>query len=171
MPWLTALLAPRALNLIAVLACVGAMGGALYLQHHDGLDPCPLCIFQRVGVIAAGVFFLLALVHNPGTRGQRIYGVLAGLGAIGGGLVAARHVWLQHLPADQVPDCGPGLDYMLDVFPMQDVLRMVLQGSGECAEVDWTFLGLSLPAWSLLVFVGLLAIALLQVFRPSPRNA
>lgn len=171
MPWLSALLAPRALNLIGVLVCVGAMGGALYLQHYADLDPCPLCIFQRVGVIAAGIFFFAALIHNPGIRGQRIYGALAGLGAIGGGLVAARHVWLQHLPADQVPDCGPGLDYMLDVFPMQDVVRMVLHGSGECATVDWSFLGLSLPAWSLLVFIGLLAIALIQVFRPLPADA
>jgi len=155
------LLAPRMLNLFAFLACVVAMAGALYLEHVEGLDPCPLCIFQRVGVIAAGLFFLLALIHNPAALGQRIYAALAAIGAI----VAARHVWLQSLPADQVPACGPALDYMMDVFPMGEVLRMVFTGSGECAEIDWLFLGISLPAWSLLVFIGLSATALFQLFR------
>ncbi|PKM22647.1 MAG: disulfide bond formation protein B [Gammaproteobacteria bacterium HGW-Gammaproteobacteria-14] len=159
------LLAPRMLNLFAFLACVVAMAGALYLEHVEGLDPCPLCIFQRVGVIAAGLFFLLALIHNPAALGQRIYAALAAIGAIGGGAVAARHVWLQSLPADQVPACGPALDYMMDVFPMGEVLRMVFTGSGECAEIDWLFLGISLPAWSLLVFIGLSATALFQLFR------
>jgi protein dithiol:quinone oxidoreductase len=159
------LLAPRVLNLLAFLACVVAMAGALYLEHVEGLDPCPLCIFQRVGVIVAGLFFFLALIHNPAALGQRLYGALAGVGAIGGGAVAARHVWLQSLPPDKVPACGPALDYMLDVFPMTEVLRMVLSGSGECATIDWLFLGLSLPAWSLIVFIGLTAVALFQLFR------
>jgi disulfide bond formation protein DsbB len=159
------LFAPRMLNLFAFLACVVAMAGALYLEHVEGLDPCPLCIFQRVGVIVAGLFFLLALIHNPAALGQRIYAALAAIGAIGGAAVAARHVWLQSLPADQVPACGPALDYMLDVFPMSEVVRMVFTGSGECAEIDWLFLGISLPAWSLLVFIGLSATALFQLFR------
>jgi protein dithiol:quinone oxidoreductase len=159
------LLAPRILNLLAFTACVVAMAGALYLEHVEGLDPCPLCIFQRVGVITAGLFFLIALIHNPAATGQRIYAALAGIGAIGGAGVAGRHVWLQSLPPDQVPACGPALDYMLDVFPMSEVMRMVLTGSGECATIDWMFLGLSLPAWSLVVFLGLSAVALFQLFR------
>lgn len=161
------LLAPRMLNLLGFIACVVAMLGALYLQHVEDLEPCPLCVFQRVGVIAAGVFFLLAALHNPGATGQRIYGVLAGLSAIGGGIVAGRHIWLQNLPEDEVPACGPGLDYMLDVFPMRDVLSMVFSGSGECAEIDWTFLGITIPQLALITFVGLLAVALFQVFRPA----
>lgn len=162
---MTRLFAPRTLNLFAFLACVVAIAGAIYLEHVEGLDPCPLCIFQRIGVIVAGVFFLLALIHNPAALGQRIYAALAAIGAIGGGAVAARHVWLQSLPADQVPACGPALDYMLDVFPMSEVLRMVFTGSGECAVIDWLFLGISLPAWSLLVFIGLSVTALFQLFR------
>ena len=71
MPLMARLLAPRMLNLFAFLACVVAMAGALYLEHVEGLDPCPLCIFQRVGVVVAGLFFLLALLHNPGATGQR----------------------------------------------------------------------------------------------------
>ena len=114
----------------------------------------------------AGLFFLLASAHNPGALGQRIYAALAGAGAIGGAIVAGRHVWLQHLPPDEIPDCGPGLDYMLDVFPMQDVIGLVLHGSGECAELSWQFLGLSMPAWVLVLCVGLTAMVLFQLFRP-----
>lgn len=163
---LNTLLTPRLVNLGGFLVCLGAMIAALYLQHVDGLEPCPLCIFQRIGVTWAGLFFLAAFLHNPAATGQRVYAVLAGLGSIGAGLVATRHVWLQNLPPDQVPACGPGLDYMLDVFPMTDVLSMVLSGSGECAELDWSLLGLSMPAWVLLMSIGLTGVAVFQFFRP-----
>lgn len=165
MPLMARLLAPRMLNLLAFLACVVTMASVLYLEHVEGLDPCPLCIFQRVGVIVAGLFFLLALLHNPGATGQRIYAALAGVGAAGGGAVAARHIWLQGLPPEEVPACGPALDYMMDVFPFLEVLDMVLTGSGECAKIDWLFLGISLPAWALLVCIGLTAVALFQLLR------
>ena len=162
--------APRQLNLLALLACIAAMAGALYLQHVDGLEPCPLCIFQRIGVIAAALILLIATLHGPQRTGIRIYGALTGLAAIAGGAVSIRHIWLQNLPPDQVPACGPGLNYMLDVFPLQSVIQEVLAGSGECAEMDWSFLGLSLPAWSLVVFSGLLLVALVQLFRPLPKR-
>ena len=161
--------APRPLNALAFLACLAAIVGALYLQHVDGLEPCPLCIFQRVGVIAGAVILLIASLHGPKNIGVRIYGALTTLAALGGGAVAARHIWLQNLPADQVPACGPGLDYMLEVFPLQNVLQQVLAGSGECAEMDWSFLGLSLPGWSMVVFAGLLLVGLIQMFRPLTR--
>lgn len=158
--------APRLLNVLALLACGAAMAGALYLQHVDGLEPCPLCIFQRIGVIAAAVILLIASLHGPTGVGIRVYGALTALAAIGGGAVAIRHIWLQNLPPHEVPACGPGLDYMLDVFPLQNVIRQVFAGSGECAELDWSFLGLSLPGWSLVVFSGLLLVGLIQLIRP-----
>ena len=161
--------APRLLNFLALLGCIAAMAGALYLQHVDGLEPCPLCIFQRVGVMAAALVLLVASLHGPKRIGVRLYGLLTALAAIGGGAVAIRHIWLQSLPADEVPACGPGLEYMMDVFPMQNVIQQVLAGSGECAEMDWAFMGLSLPAWSLVVFSGFLLLALIQIFRPLPR--
>jgi disulfide bond formation protein DsbB len=113
---------------------------------------------QRLGIIAVGLLFLLAALHHPERLGARVYAVAIALAAIAGGAVAARHVWLQHLPPDQVPECGPGLEYMLEAFPLADALKMVLTGSGECAEVDWTFLGLSMPAWVLIWFVILAAV-------------
>jgi disulfide bond formation protein DsbB len=156
----------RWIHLGALGVCIIAMAGALWLEHGAGLQPCPLCIFQRIGVIGAGVFFLLAGVHNPAMLGQRIYAALAGLAALLGGGVSVRHLWLQSLPPSEVPACGPGLDYMMDVFPLQEVIGMILSGSGSCAEVSWQFLGLTLPAWTLLVFIVLLAAALVQLFRP-----
>lgn len=155
----------RVVNLLVFAGCALSIAGALYLQHVEGLEPCPLCIMQRIGVIAAGLVFLVAGLHNPAALGQRIYAGLAALASIAGGAVAIRHLWLQSLPEDQVPACGPDLDYMLDVFPLQEVIATVLRGSGECAAESWSFLGLTIPGWSLVVFTGLLAASLVQMFR------
>lgn len=146
---------PRLLNLAAFIGCAGLLAYAYYSQFVLGLEPCPLCIFQRVGVIAVGLVFLAAALHGPSVRGRKLYGIFAGLAAIGGGAVAARHVWLQNLPPDQVPACGPGLDYMLEVFPLSEALRMAFTGSGECAKVSWELLGISMPGWVLAAFVAL----------------
>jgi disulfide bond formation protein DsbB len=137
------------------MACAGLMAYALYAQHGLGLEPCPLCIFQRVGVILLGVVFLLAAAHPAGPAGRRAYAVLLGVTALAGAGVAARHVWLTTLPPEKVPACGPGLDFMLEAFPLTEALGMVLSGSGECAAVEWRFLGLSMPAWVLVSLVAL----------------
>jgi disulfide bond formation protein DsbB len=133
--------------------CAAMLGFGLYLQHVVGLEPCPLCIFQRVAFIALGLVFLVAALHGPGRAGAIVYALLGGLAALTGAGIAARHVWLQNLPADQVPACGPGLAYMLEQFPLVRMLEKVLAGSGECAESAWTFFGLTIPGWSLLWFV------------------
>lgn len=148
------------------LASVIGMSFALFLEHVQGLEPCPLCIFQRIGLIALGLISLIAFLHNPKSNVlKRIYSFL-GLVAISWSVgVAGRHVWLQHLPADEVPSCGPGLDYWVDTLPMKSVFENVLKGSGECAMVDWTFLGQSLPTWALLFFTVLAIVSLWQVFR------
>jgi len=142
------------------------MGTALiYFQHVLQLEPCPLCIFQRVVVIALGMVFLVATLHNPSGPGVRVYGALVTLVATTGAGIAGRHVWLQNLPPDQVPDCGPGLDYILEVFPVGEALRMVLHGSGECAQVLWRFLGLTIPGWTLVAFSGFILYGLLILVR------
>ena len=153
--------------LLGFLACIGLLAYAVYVQLQDGLEPCPLCIFQRVAFAALGLVFLIGAAHAPVGAGRRVYGVLALLAAGVGIAIAGRHVWLQHLPPDQVPTCGPGLDYMLEAMPLGGVIRKVLTGSGECANVDWTWLGLSMPAWSLASFVVLAAWAALAAFRIS----
>ena len=148
------------------LAAVAGMAFALYLQHGVGLEPCPLCVFQRVGLMGMGLFALIAALHNPTQLWlRRVYAGLAGLSILWSTGVAARHVWLQHLPPEDVPACGPGLDYWLDVFPMKEVIQKVLHGSGECAVIDWTFLGLSLPTLSAAFFSVLLVGCVWQVVR------
>lgn len=160
---------PRAGNLIGFLACAGFMAYALYAQHVLGLEPCPLCIFQRVAVIALGIVFAVAALHNPGATGRRVYGVMAALAAVAGAGVAGRHLWLQSLPPDQVPSCGPGLEYMLESFPFTEMLRTVLSGSGECAQVDWRFLGLAMPGWVLISVVTLGVFGVWNNFRKYRR--
>jgi len=157
----------RLLNLVGLLLCGGLLAGAAWLQLVLELEPCPLCILQRVVVLVLALFFLLALLQNPRWWGRRVY---AGVGVIisaVGIAIAGRHVWLQHLPPDQVPECGPGLSFMLEVFPLGEALGMIFRGSGECAEVAWRFVGLSIPEWTLVVFVGYLLGCLLVLRYPG----
>jgi disulfide bond formation protein DsbB len=145
----------RWLNLLGFAVCVALLGYAWYAQAMLQLEPCPLCIFQRVGVAVAGVLFLLAALHHPRRWGAPVYGALLVIAALATMAVAARHLWIQHLPEGSVPACGATLSYMLDVFPIADVIRKVLTGSGECARITWTFLGLSMPGWVLLAAAAL----------------
>ena len=138
---------------VCALLCAAFLGYAYYAQFGTLLEPCPLCIFQRLVFAALFVVCVLAATHNPSGGGRRVYGALSLLTCGVGIAVAGRHVWLQHLPADKVPDCGPGLSHMLDTMPFAAMLKKVLTGSGECAVVDWTFLGLSMPEWTLIWFI------------------
>ncbi|WP_444679295.1 disulfide bond formation protein B [Halomonas sp. E19] len=157
----------RRWSLAGLAFCTLMMLVALGLEHIGGLEPCPLCIFQRVAVLAAAAVFTIAAIHNPrGRVGAAIYGGLSLAAVIGGIGVAWRHLWLQSLPPDQVPSCGPGLDYMMDILPMRDVVAMVLSGSGECAEIDFLLLGISLPGWTLIGFL-VLALAPLGMFASA----
>jgi protein dithiol:quinone oxidoreductase len=140
-------------NLAGVAVCAALMGYALYAEHVLGYAPCPLCIFQRVAMIAVGVLFLIAAVHNPGTWGARLYGLLIDLAAIAGIAVAGRHVWIQAQPPGTVPSCGADLGYLLEIMPVTEVVTKVFTASGECGKIDWTFLGLTMPTWILICFV------------------
>lgn len=155
----------RILFLAVFLACAGLMGFGLYLQHFEHLEPCPLCILQRIAFTAIGGTALAAVIHNPRKRGWSLYGGLLALIALLGGGVAAWQVWLQHLPPGQVPECGPGLDYMLDALPLTKILPMIFKGSGECAEVTWTFLELSIAQWALGWFALFALAGVIAVFR------
>ena len=155
----------RWLYLCGALYASGLMGFGLFLQYTKHQDPCPLCMVQRVVFIVILVLYALAAAHGPKRQGSRIYAVLIGLFALTGAGVAARHIWIQNLPKDQVPACGPGLDYMLETMPMSDVLKQLLHGSGECAEKGWTFLTLGIPQWSLLCYIALGIWAVLIALR------
>ena len=153
-------------SLAGFLICIGLLGFALFAQYHWGMFPCPLCIFQRVALVVMAVFFLLGALHAPGGPTRWLYTGGALLGGLFGIAVAGRHLWIQSLPADQVPSCGPPLDYLFSAFPFSEVLRKVFTGSGECAKVE-PILGLPVPAWSLLWFVLLAVLAIVIARRRS----
>ncbi len=144
----------RLLNSLAAATSIGLILLAiLYLQNTLGLPPCPLCIFQRVGFMAVALVLLVAAVHGPERRGIRVYGGLLILAALGGGGVALRHLWIQWFPPEAVAACGPGLQFMLDNYALSEALNAVFRGTGDCADQHWTFLGLSIPGWSLFWFL------------------
>jgi len=140
----------RIINFTGFLACAGLVAYALYAQYDLGLEPCPLCIFQRIGILLLGLTFLAAALHHPRGRGRYLYGALLALWALLTIGVAARQLYVQSLPPGTLPSCGAPLAMMLRFMPVAEVVRRVLSGSGECAEVNWRFLGLAMPAWVLI---------------------
>ena len=156
----------RITNGLVAVSCLLLMLVALFLQEIDEMHPCPLCISQRIAVMGVGVFALLACLHHPGRFGLRVYSVLQLLPALIGAGIAARHLWIQSLPADQVPACGPGLQYMFENFPFTRALELLLSGDGSCAEVQ-LFLFWPIPAWVLLACVIFIGINIWQFFRPA----
>jgi protein dithiol:quinone oxidoreductase len=160
----------RQLNFAGALVCLGMLAYALYAQAALHLEPCPLCIFQRITIAALGVVFLLAGLHHPRGRGSYVYAALILIAALATIGVAARHVYVQSQPPGSIPTCGAPLNTLLQMFPVWEVVRKVLHAGGECAEVNWTFLGLSMPAWVLLWAAVLGAGGFMNnVLSPRPR--
>jgi len=158
---LNKLLGSRVGYLLGFVACFGLVAFALYIQTKHNLEPCPLCISQRIAFMVLGVLFLIAAIHNPGQTGRRIYGLLHFVGAATGAGIAARHMWIQANPDKVMAECGAGFDYIFDTFPLKKALDLVFKGTGECTAIDWTLFGLTIPQLSLICFVGLAAYALL----------
>lgn len=153
--------------LLGFAGCVFLMSMGAYFQFVGGLEPCPLCISQRIGIMLTGLVFLIAGLHNPEEKGRKIYSILGTLVALSGGAVSVRHIWIQHLPPDEVPECGPGIEYMMENFPLAEVIKQMLSGTGDCAKVDWTLLGFSMPAWTLVAFLMLAGLSLLQFWNSN----
>jgi len=150
---------PEALATAIVIVCGGLLCGALVMEHAFGMAPCPLCLMQRIWFFFAGIAAFAGLMHNPRWG---IYPLLTIVAATVGGGFSIRQLWLQSLPADQVPACGPGMDYLFANFPLAEVLTLMTQGTGDCAAVSWQFLGLTIPGWALVGFASLIVLAALQ---------
>lgn len=162
----------RTVNAVGFIACALMMAYALYAEHVLGFEPCPLCMFQRVGVIGLGAVLLVAALHHPQSlRGARVYGGLVALAAAFPLYVSGRHVYIQSLPEGSVPSCGASFDYMMDVFPLMTVVQKVLTGAGECQKIDWAFLGLSMPGWVFVCVAILAAWAVWANVRAAPQNS
>jgi disulfide bond formation protein DsbB len=163
-------LSPRRLNALIFLFCATMIGIALYMEYSMMLEPCPLCIMQRAFFIATGFVALAGAIHNPAAKGTRIYGALTTLTALAGAGFAIRQIYLQHLPKDQIPQCLPSINYMLEAdFPLMDVARVLFSGDGNCAEVVWRdpVIGLGIPEWALIGFLMLAGASLFNFFRKS----
>ncbi len=157
---LNKILAGRSGYLIGFVACFGLVGLALWIQTQYSLEPCPLCISQRIVFMGLGVLFLVAaLVPNF----PRFFAALQILTALGGAGVAIRHWWIQAHRESMVADCGVGFDYMFENFPLKKALTLVFRGTGDCAAIDWTFLGLTIPQLSLIAFIGFAVFAVYLV--------
>ncbi|MCB1906993.1 MAG: disulfide bond formation protein B [Rhodocyclaceae bacterium] len=154
--------------LLLFATCASLLAFGLYLQYAKGQEPCPMCIMQRYAFVGVAIIALLAGIHGPGAAGRRVYGLLLALAALGGGGVAARQSWIQIYPPE-VSECGPGLEYMLDSFPLADALPMIFHGAGDCTERAWTLLGLSIANWSLLSFAAVAVFAAWLMFARRPR--
>ena len=154
----------RVLYLALFLVASGLLGFGLYLQHVVGLEPCPMCVMQRYAFALAALVALIAAVHGPGRRGVRVYAGLIGVSALVGGGIAARQSWMQIDPP-LIPECGPGLEFMLESFPLAQALPMIFRGAGDCTAIEWTFLGLSIANWSLLSFTATVIFAAWMLLR------
>lgn len=159
----------RLVSLYIFLFCTAAMAIALYMQYAMNMEPCHLCVTQRIFYIAAGLTGLAAFIHGPARVGRKIYATLGTVFAIAGAGFAIRQIYLQHLPKDEVPMCGPSLGYMMEEFPLSEVLAAMLSGDGNCAEISWQdpVLQLSIPEWSVICFILLAAAAIWQFFRKA----
>lgn len=160
----------RKTNFLVFIACTLMMLAGAYMEHVMKMIPCSLCITQRGFIVLTGLIALVAAIHNPALTGRRVYAVLGIVSPILGACFAGRQLWLQSLPADQVPACGPGLSYMFEVFPFMDALKLLLQGDGNCAHVDKIF-GLSLALWTFMAFIGLAVVNLYQLIRKHDKLA
>ncbi|WEN41404.1 Disulfide bond formation protein B [Thauera sp. GDN1] len=154
----------RVLYLALFLVATGLLGFGLYLQHVVGLEPCPMCIMQRYAFATAALIALIAAIHAPGRTGERVYAGLIGAAALTGGVIAARQSWMQIDPP-LIPECGPGLEFMLESFPLAQALPMIFRGAGDCTVIEWTFLGLSIANWSLVSFTATVLFAAWMLLR------
>ena len=159
----------RTAYLLGFVVCIALLGYAYYVQFDLGIEPCPLCIFQRLAVIVMGVFFLIGALHNPGRSGRKAYALLVLLAAAAGVSIAGYHLWVQHLPPDPMAGCTPGWNYWVENYSLRyawsKTLAAAFTGHADCAEVNWTFLGLAMPFWTLVAFVAIGVAAVWVGFR------
>ena len=158
------------INFAAALTCAAMFSYAIYAEKALGFVPCPLCMFQRVCIVSLGIVFLIAALHPARRAGAIVYGVLAFLAAGAATWVSGRHVWVQHQPPGTVPSCGAPLDNLLQMFPVLEVIRRVMTGGGECGNIDWKFLGVSMPGWVLILSVTLGLVGILNNIVYPPRR-
>jgi disulfide bond formation protein DsbB len=152
----------KKIDFLIFIACIILLGIAYFMQYIMGLSPCYLCITQRFFIAIIGLFSLLAFIHN---KGSKIYGLIVAFSALVGGFFASKQLWLQSLPPEKIPACGPPVDYLFDSFNVSEAIKILIQGDGNCAAVQWTFIGISIPGWSLICFIAIVILSVLKIIR------
>jgi disulfide bond formation protein DsbB len=152
----------KKIDFLIFIACIILLGIAYFMQYIMGLSPCYLCITQRFFIAIIGLFSLLAFIHN---KGPKIYGLIVAFSALIGGFFASKQLWLQSLPPEKIPACGPPVDYLFDSFNVSEAIKILIQGDGNCAAVQWTFIGISIPGWSLICFIAIVILSVLKIIR------
>ena len=152
----------KKIDFLIFIACIILLGIAYFMQYIMGLSPCYLCITQRFFIAIIGLFSLLAFIHN---KGPKIYGLIVAFSALVGGFFASKQLWLQSLPPEKIPACGPPVDYLFDSFNVSEAVKILIQGDGNCAAVQWTFIGISIPGWSLICFIAIVILSVLKIIR------
>ncbi len=160
-------LPPRTWFFLGFLSCFAMLAIGAYFQFVEELEPWPLCISQRIAILITGIAFLIFAIHNPGQKGIKRYAITGAIFALAGSGISTRHVWLQNLPPEEVPECSPGLSYIFENFPLTETIKLMFSGTGECADILWTFLGLSIPGWTLVAFLGLACLSLYQLVNKA----
>ena len=156
----------RNINLLCGLTCVSSLLIAkFYFEDYLGLEPCYLCITQRVFIAVAGLLFFIWAIHNPKRLGARIYALLALAATSAGAYFSSKQLYLQSLPEEQVPQCGPPVDYLFETFSNFEVITMLLRGDGNCARIQWEFLSITMPGWVLLIFIVLIGASILNLAK------
>lgn len=156
---------PRAVFGLILFCCLALLGFAYYAQYGLLMDPCPLCILQRIAFMVMALGALLGLLYGSRGPARWFYVLIIWAGGIWGLVTAGRHLWLQNLPPDQIPDCGPGFAYNMEFFGLGEAIRAAFAGSGDCAEISWQFLGISMPGWTLIWYAGLMLLSLFVLRR------
>ena len=155
----------RQINLVIFLIVGSLLGYAAYSMKILGLEPCTLCITQQFFYCLIGISSFVSFLQNPGVTISRVYSFFISLFAIAGIWISGRQIWLQGLPEDEVPLCGPPLEYIIDVFPFADVLNALFMGDGNCAEIPWQFLGLSMAGWSFICFLVIFFLSVISLIK------
>ena len=151
--------------LAGFLTCVGLMAAAFYFEYVLYLDPCPLCMTQRLGTVMIGVGFFLAFLSRN-TRWLLLVALLFTLAAaVFSTWVADHQIWMQGLPKEEVPACGPSMNYLIETLPLTDLLSVMLNGDGNCAEIVWSLWGMSMPEWTRICFIGFVLAAVYAIFH------
>lgn len=159
------ILSIRGMSFIGFLFCIFLMLVAWYLQAYKGFKPCPLCVTQRFFILLMAVFFMIGALHQPKEIFRRCYYFICVVISLGGIAVAARHIWLQNLPPDRVPACGADINFILQNLPFIDAMKAIFAGSGECAKVNWHFLGMTIPELTMIAFIMMLSLSIWQMMR------